>query len=143
MFLGEISHSLDSKGRIVIPSKFREELGSNFVITKGIDKCLCAYPLSEWKVLQEKSKNLPVTLRGGRKFTRFLFSGATECEPDKQGRILLPQNLRDYAGITDEIVSIGLNNRIEIWNKQSWTEYNDEENYIDEELAEKLFEFGI
>lgn len=143
MFLGEISHSLDSKGRIVIPSKFREELGPNFIITKGFDKCLSVYPLSEWKVFEEKLKNLPVSSQDARKFTRFLFSGAVECEPDKQGRILLPQNLREYAGIKDEIVSIGLNNRIEIWNKQCWNEYNNEENYIDEELAEKMFEFGI
>lgn len=143
MFLGEISHSLDSKGRIVIPSKFREELGSNFVITKGLDKCLSVYPASEWKVFEEKLKALPVSSHEARKFTRFLFSGAVECEPDKQGRILLPQNLRDYAGIKDEIVSIGLNNRIEIWNKQCWTNYNDEENYIDAELAEKMYEFGI
>ncbi|MBQ4347013.1 MAG: division/cell wall cluster transcriptional repressor MraZ [Firmicutes bacterium] len=143
MFLGECSHSLDKKGRFIVPSRFREELGERFVITKGLDKCLFVYTLEEWKELEGKLRSLPISSADARKFTRFFFAGATECEPDKQSRVLLPQNLRDYAGIADEIVSIGVNNRVEIWNKDAWEAYNDEENYIDNQLADKLAELGI
>lgn len=97
MFMGEFQHNIDQKGRIIIPSKFREGLGDRFVITRGLDQCLFAYPMEEWKRLEEKLKKLPLTKKDARAFTRFFFSGAVECEFDKQGRINIPQTLRKYA----------------------------------------------
>src|SRR5699024_12518937 len=91
MFMGEFNHNIDMKGRIIVPSKFREGLGDSFVVTRGLDKCLFAYPMNEWKLLEEKLKNLPLTKKDARAFTRFFFSGAVECEVDKQGRINIPQ----------------------------------------------------
>jgi len=143
MFMGQYIHSVDAKGRVIVPSKFREELGDTFVVTKGLDKCLFAYPKKEWSIFEEKLSKLPLTSADARKFARYFFSGAVECELDNQGRIVLPSNLREYAALKKDIVSIGVNNRVEIWNKQSWEDYNDEENYVDSTLAEKMAEFGI
>lgn len=143
MFMGEYQHNIDSKGRLIVPAKFREELGATFIVTKGLDKCLFAYTKDEWKVFEEKVRKLPLTNKDVRKFVRFFFSGAVECETDNQGRIMIPQNLREYAVIKKEIVSIGVSNRIEIWSKENWIEYNDEENFIDGQLAEKMAELGI
>lgn len=143
MFMGEYQHNLDSKGRIIIPAKFREELGKSFVITKGLDKCLVIYTMEEWKKFEEKMKNFPITDEGVRRFFRFLFSGACEFEPDQQGRIMIPQNLKKYANISKEVVSIGIVNKIEIWNKDNWEVYNNEDNFIDNELAIKMAELGI
>lgn len=143
MFMGEYQHNLDAKGRLIVPSRFRDELGERFVITKGLDKCLFVYPQSEWKIFEEKLKTLPITNAGARKFVRFFFAGAAECEPDAQGRIIIPSNLREYADIKKEVVSIGMANRLEIWNKENWVEYNDVENFVDSELAEKMSELGI
>lgn len=143
MFMGEYEHCIDSKGRAVIPAKFREELGSRFVITKGIDKCIFVYPMNEWKAFEEKIKALPMTDKGVRRFVRYLFSGACECEPDNQGRISIPQNLRKHAEITKEIVSIGVADKIEIWSRENWEIYSDEDNFIDNELADKMAELGI
>ncbi|QCX32588.1 division/cell wall cluster transcriptional repressor MraZ [Caloramator sp. E03] len=142
MFIGEYQHAIDSKNRIIIPSKFREELGSTFVITKGLDGCLYCYPMDEWKKLEEKLKALPLTNKDARAFVRFFFSGAADIEVDKQGRALIPQNLIEYAGIIKEIVSIGVSNRIEIWSKEKWDEYN-EQNINYEEIAEKMSILGI
>ncbi|TDT61866.1 division/cell wall cluster transcriptional repressor MraZ [Fonticella tunisiensis] len=142
MFIGEYQHALDSKNRIIIPAKFREGLGNKFVITKGLDGCLYVYPMDEWKKLEEKLKALPLTNRDARAFVRFFFSGAAEIEIDKQGRALIPQNLIEYAGITKEIVSIGVSTRIELWSKEKWTEYN-EQNIDFDEIAEKMSELGI
>ena len=102
MFIGEYQHSLDSKNRMIVPAKLREGLGDKFVITKGLDGCLYAYPMNEWKALEEKLKTLPLTNKDARTFVRFFFSGATEVEPDKQGRGLIPQNLKEYASIEKE-----------------------------------------
>jgi MraZ protein len=137
MFIGEYQHAIDNKNRMIIPSKFREELGSNFVLTKGLDGCLYAYTMVEWKSLEEKLKKLPLTSKDARAFTRFFFSGANEIEIDKQGRALIPQNLLEYAGVEKEIVSIGVSTRIEIWSKSKWDEYNDS-NIDFDEIAEKL-----
>ena len=112
MFIGEYQHSLDSKNRIIVPSKLRDELGTKFVITKGLDGCLYAYPLDEWKKLEDKMKTLPLTNKDARAFVRFFFSGACEVEIDKQGRGLIPQNLKEYAAIEKEIVSIGVLQRV-------------------------------
>lgn len=142
MFIGEYEHALDSKNRIIIPSKFREEIGDNFVLTKGLDGCLYAYPLNEWKVLEEKLKKLPLTSKDARAFVRFFFSGANEISIDKQGRALIPQNLIKYADINKELVSIGVSTRIEIWSKEKWNEYNDSDMDMDA-IAEKMSELGI
>ena len=142
MFIGEYQHSLDSKNRIIVPSKLREELGSKFVITKGLDGCLYAYPLDEWKKLEDKMKTLPLTNKDARAFVRFFFSGACEVEIDKQGRGLIPQNLKEYAAIEKEIVSIGVLQRVEIWSKERWNEYNESDIDFDS-IAEKMSDLGI
>ncbi|MBC8062267.1 MAG: division/cell wall cluster transcriptional repressor MraZ [Clostridiaceae bacterium] len=142
MFIGEYAHALDNKNRIIIPSKFREGLGENFVLTKGLDGCLYAYPMPEWMILEEKLKKLPLTSKDARAFVRFFFSGANEIEVDKQGRALIPQNLLEYANLEKEIVSIGVSTRIEIWGKDKWKTYNDS-NIDFDEIAEKMSELNI
>ncbi|MEW9093649.1 MAG: division/cell wall cluster transcriptional repressor MraZ [Clostridiaceae bacterium] len=142
MFIGEYIHGIDSKNRMIIPSKFRENLGEKFILTKGLDGCLYIYPMEEWYVLEEKLKKLPLTSKDARAFSRFFFSGANEIIVDKQGRALIPQNLLEYANIQKEIVSIGVLNRIEIWSKEKWEDYN-ESNIDFDEIAEKMSELGI
>ncbi len=122
MFMGEYSHSIDEKGRLIIPSRFRYELGSSFVLTRGLDGCLCVYPQIEWTKLEEKLRSLPLTNKSARTITRFLVSGAATCELDKQGRILVPTALREYAGLGREVVLTGNLERIEIWDKARWAE---------------------
>lgn len=143
MFMGEFQHNIDTKGRIIVPSKFREELGATFVVTRGLDQCLFAYPMTEWKVLEEKLKKLPLTKRDARAFTRFFFSGAIECEIDKQGRINIPQTLRTYASLEKECVIIGVSNRIEIWSHSTWETYVTESEESFAEVAENLMDFDI
>ncbi|SHE62339.1 MraZ protein [Seinonella peptonophila] len=123
MFMGEYRHNVDDKGRLIIPTKFRENLGASFVVTRGLDHCLFVYPLEEWKRLEQKLKTLPFTKADARAFTRFFFSGATEAELDKQGRVLLPSNLRSFADLQKECVIIGISSRIEIWDAQGWEQY--------------------
>ncbi|HLR53492.1 MAG TPA: division/cell wall cluster transcriptional repressor MraZ [Pseudogracilibacillus sp.] len=143
MFMGEYQHNLDTKGRVIIPAKFREELGDNFVMTRGLDQCLFAYPMEEWKLLEQKLKKLPLTKKDARRFTRFFFSGAVECEVDKQGRINIPQPLRNYSDLEKECVIIGVSNRIELWAKDAWEENlaESEESFAD--IAENLMDFDI
>src|SRR5699024_3058723 len=143
MFIGEYQHTLDNKGRIIIPSKLREDLGDNFIITKGLDNCLFVYPNSEWKILEEKLKGLPMTNRDARAFVRFFFSGATECTLDKQGRVLLPSNLMKHSKLVKDAVIIGVSNRIEIWSKEEWNSYNDDDSLSYDNIAEKMAELGI
>lgn len=143
MFIGEYQHSLDSKGRIIIPSKLREKLGETFIITKGLDNCLFVYPQDEWTVLENKLKTLPLTRKDARAFVRFFFSGATECELDKQGRILIPSNLREHSKLDKDAVIIGVSNRVEIWSKTEWEEYNEDDDLSYENIAEKMAELGI
>ena len=142
MFIGEYQHAIDSKNRMIIPSKFREGLGSEFVITKGLDGCLYVYTIAEWKIMEEKLKKLPLTSKDARAFVRFFFSGAYEITIDKQGRALIPQNLMEYACMEKEIVSIGVSTRIEIWAKDKWDKYNESDIDFDE-IAEKMSELGI
>lgn len=142
MFIGEYQHALDAKNRMIVPSKFREGLGNVFVMTKGLDGCLYCYPMEEWKRLEEKLKTLPLTSKDARAFVRFFFSGAAEIEIDKQGRALLPQNLIEYASVVKDIVSIGVSTRIEIWSREKWLNYNDQ-NIDFDEIAEKMSELGI
>ena len=112
MFMGEFQHTLDEKGRITMPVKYRDELGKSFVMTRGIDTCLFVYPMTEWETLESKLKALPLTRADARSFVRFFFSGATECELDKQGRALIPGSLRDYAKLERDCVVIGVSNRV-------------------------------
>lgn len=143
MFMGEFLHTIDAKGRLIIPAKFREALGYRFIATKGLDNCLFLYPEDEWKNFEEKLKKLPVSQPNARQFVRFFFSGAAECEFDKQGRILLPANLREYAGLEKDVMVVGVMNRIEIWDAARWKEYSEqaEQNY--ESAAESLVDLGI
>ncbi len=143
MFTGEYQHTLDGKGRVIIPSRLREGLGDRFVITRGLDHCLFVYPPSEWARLEQKLKELPFTKRDSRAFMRLFFSGAMEVEADKQGRVLIPQNLREYAGIEKDVMFIGVSNRVEVWSETAWKEYfgQADENY--EELAEKLEDIDL
>ena len=128
MLIGEFEHSLDAKGRIIIPAKLRETIGEKFVVTKGLDGCLFAFSLSEWTNFEEKLKSLPLSNKNSREFTRFFLSGASECEIDKQGRFLIPTNLRSIANLKKDIVIIGVGTRIEIWDKEKWEDYNSAEN---------------
>lgn len=141
MFMGEYNHTVDAKGRLIVPSKFREQLGDEFVVTKGLDGCLFVYENTEWKALEEKLHALPLTNANARKFSRFFLAGATTCEVDKQGRILLPAVLREFAGIDKDAVLVGVGSRIEIWNRETWNQSN---TYDDmEEIAENMEGLGI
>lgn len=143
MFMGEYNHTIDVKGRLIIPAKFRETLGDKFIVTKGLDGCLFVYPKSEWSSFEEKLKVLPLTNKDARQFTRFFLAGAAACEVDKQGRILLPQVLREFAQLEKEVVLIGVASRVEIWSKINWEQsmstYNDDMN----EIAEKMESLGF
>ena len=122
MFMGEYNHTIDAKGRLIIPAKFREPLGEEFVLTRGLDGCLYIYPMDEWNAFEEKLRALPLTNKNARTFTRFFVAGATNCELDKQGRILVPQTLREFAGLEKDVVLTGNLNRIEVWSKEKWSE---------------------
>lgn len=124
-FMGEHQHSIDGKGRLIVPSKFREGLGEKFVVTKGLDGCLFVFPAARWSVLEEQLAKLPLTDSSSRIFTRFLLSGATECEVDKQGRILIPSNLREYSKLDRDVVLIGMGDRVEIWSSEVWEKYGE------------------
>ena len=143
MFIGEFQHTIDAKGRLIMPARFRDELGDTFVLTKGLDNCLFIYPKTEWQVVQTKLKALPLTNKDARAFVRFFFSGASECEADKQGRVLIPSNLREHAGLERDVVVIGVANRAEIWSKELWNAYNSNPNLSYDEIAEKMEELGI
>jgi MraZ protein len=143
LFYGEYQHSVDAKGRVIVPSKFRDGLGEKFIVTKGLDNCLFVYSSEEWGNLETKLKALPFTDKDVRAFVRFFFAGATECEVDKQGRILLPQNLREYAGLEKDIYVIGVSTRVEIWDKTKWENYSGDDNMSAENIAEKMAMLGI
>ena len=143
MLIGEFEHSLDAKGRLIMPAKIRESIGETFVVTKGLDGCLFAFSKTEWTNFEEKLKALPLSNRNSREFTRFFLSGATECEIDKQGRFLIPTNLRDAANLKKEAVIIGVGTRIEIWDKEKWNNYNNDDNMSVEDIAENMTMLGI
>ena len=138
MFIGEYEHNLDAKGRIIIPSKFRDELHSSFILTRGLDGCLTIYSLEQWNKIFERINKLPTTKKAVRQYTRVLTSNACECQLDNQGRILIPTNLTAPVGIKKECVIVGANDHIEIWNKESWENYFNEANESFEEVAENL-----
>jgi len=139
--MGEYSHSLDTKGRLIMPAKLRQDIGDKFILTKGLDGCLFAFSQTEWNNFEEKLKGLPLSDKNARNFVRFFLSGATECEIDKQGRFLIPTNLRISADLEKDAIIIGVGTRIEIWNKETW-EKCDEEISADE-IAENMANLGI
>lgn len=143
MLIGEYQHTIDSKGRMMVPSKLRESLGESFVITKGLDGCLFMYPKEEWGIIESKLKNLPLTNKDARAFIRFFFSGASEISVDKQGRMLIPANLREHAKLIKDSVVIGVATRVEVWAKEEWENYNDDEELSYDAIAEKMQELGI
>lgn len=139
--MGEYNHTIDTKGRLIIPSKFREALGEEFVVTKGLDGCLFVYDNKEWAAFEEKLKSLPLTNKDARQFVRFFLAGAAMAEVDKQGRILVPSVLREFAGLDKEVVLIGVASRVEIWSKERWENAASYEDM--EEIAEHMAELGL
>lgn len=140
MFMGEYNHSIDAKGRIIVPAKFRETLGDEFVVTLGLDGCLFVYPNEEWLNFVSELKNLPGS-KEARQLQRYFMAGAASCEVDKQGRILIPTKLRIQAGLEKEVVFVGVLSKIEIWSKERWEENNTYDNM--DEIAEHMSEFGL
>lgn len=141
MFMGEYNHTIDAKGRLIVPSKFRDALGDEFVITKGLDGCLFVYDNKEWTAFEEKLKSLPLTNKDARQFVRFFLAGAANVEVDKQGRILVPANLREFAKLSKDVVLVGVASRIEIWSKEIW---ESSESFDDmEEIAEHMADLGL
>ncbi|KRL84454.1 cell division protein MraZ [Lacticaseibacillus pantheris DSM 15945 = JCM 12539 = NBRC 106106] len=143
MFMGEFHHNLDAKGRLIIPAKFREQLGDDFVLTRGMDGCLFGYPQSEWAKLQEKLQTLPLTQKNARTFVRLLYSAATECELDKQGRINVPKPLMTHAALDKACVLVGVANRIEIWSTERWEQFATDAESDFDEISENLMDFGL
>ena len=141
MLIGEYEHTIDAKGRLSMPSKLRRDMGEAFIVTKGLDGCLFAFSQDEWKNFETKLKSLPLSDKNARNFVRFFLAGATECEIDKQGRFLIPSNLREAGKLEKEAIIIGVGTRLEIWNKEIWTS-KDEEISADE-IAENMTLLGI
>jgi len=142
MFLGEFNHTIDEKGRVTIPSRFRPELARGVVLTRGLDGCLALYPNAEWETLAQQLKALPLTNRRARDFRRFMFGSATEAVPDRQGRVLIPAYLRQYAAIDGEVTVVGMNTYIEIWNSETWQAMRQAVEK-DEDNLERWAELGI
>lgn len=140
MFRGEFNHTIDAKGRLIIPAKFREKLGEHFIVTKGLDGCLSIYPEEEWNQFEEKLTALSLIKKENRQLTRFFVAGAAEVELDKQGRILIPGPLREHAALEKDVVLVGVLNRVEIWDK---TRYLDSEVEDMDEVAERMADCGL
>lgn len=140
MFMGEYNHTIDAKGRIIVPARYREELGEEFVVTLGLDGCLFVYPNEEWQTFVAELKGLPGS-KEARQLQRYFMAGAAACEADKQGRILIPSKLREQAALDKDIVFVGVLNKIEIWSKERWESNNSYENM--DEIAEHMAEFGL
>jgi MraZ protein len=143
MFIGEFQHNLDQKGRIAIPAKFRKDFEDGLIITRGIDKCLFIFSKNEWNKLAEKLSELPLAQANSRAFARLMFSGAVDEDLDNQGRILIPDYLRNYASLKKQLVINGLFNRLEIWDKNIWQDYKNKTENSSEEIAERLSQLGI
>ena len=143
MFIGEYTHNLDSKGRIAMPVKFRNKLAGGAIITRGLDRCLFVFGNKDWEVLAQKLIALPLSQANSRAFSRLMLAGAMDVEIDKQGRILIPDYLREYAGLKKETIFAGLYNRIEIWESENWKQYKTKTESQSDEIAEKLSELGI
>lgn len=143
MFIGEYHHTIDDKGRIIIPAKFRETLGDNFIITRGIENCLFVYPTDAWNKICDKLNSLPFTKKDARVFTRFFMSGATEVELDKQGRVNISAPLIKYSNLIKDCVIIGTGDRLEIWAQESWDEFFDSTKDNMSDIAENLFNESV
>ncbi|MGZ9585057.1 division/cell wall cluster transcriptional repressor MraZ [Paenibacillus marinisediminis] len=143
MFMGEYQHSIDDKGRLIIPAKLRDSLGTTFVITRGLDQCLFVYPMDQWEKLEQKLQALPLMKADARAFTRFFFSGASECEWDKQGRINIPNHLREYAKLEKECMVVGVQSRVEVWSKDAWEQYMNQSAASFNDIAETLVDFDF
>ncbi len=143
MFMGEYHHTIDEKGRIIIPAKFREMLGEKFIVTRGIENCLFVYPNDEWQKIVTKLETLPFTKRDARQFVRFFLSGATIAEFDKQGRVNLTSPLIDYAKLQKDCVVIGTGSRLEIWSKEDWDNFFESAKDNMSDIAENLFNESV
>ncbi|BDR58299.1 division/cell wall cluster transcriptional repressor MraZ [Xylocopilactobacillus apicola] len=143
MFMGEFRHSLDQKGRIIIPANFRNELGKIFIVTRGMDGCLFIYPQKSWDLLVDKLATLSLTKKDARSFSRFFYSGASECEIDKQGRVNLPQNLITFANLDKDCVILGVNSRVEIWDAKTYEKVDEEMTIQISDISEKLMDIDF
>ncbi len=143
VMMGEYSHALDDKGRIIIPARLREDLDNHFVMTKGLDGCLFLYPMAEWGKLEERLKGLPLTNASARAFQRLFLAGAQDVEVDRQSRVTIPPRLREYAGVVKEVVLVGVSNRVELWSLEHWQTYQSEAAQGYEDVAEKMVDFGF
>lgn len=143
MFIGEYSHNIDPKKRLAIPSKFRDTFGGKAVVTRGLDKCLFIYPIKTWEELSSKLGSLPMGESGTRSFVRLMLAGAVDVDIDKLGRVLIPDYLKDYAGLGKEVVVAGLYNRLEVWDSAKWSQYKKEAEKNTDEIAEQLGKLGI
>ena len=143
MLMGEHAHTIDAKGRVILPAEFRGDLGEHFVITRGLDNCLFVYGEEEWKKFSDKLISLPTTNKDARALVRYFLSGARQLECDRQGRFLIPSNLRQHAKLKKDVLLNGLVNRIEVWSKEEWTSYNDTTSASVEDMAASLADFGI
>lgn len=143
MFIGEFKHTIDDKGRVSLPAKFRAALASGCVITRGLDRCLWVYPVDEWQNLAEKIAALPITQKNARSFSRLMLAGAIDTKPDRVGRVNLPAYLRSYAELKKEVVVVGIYNRIEIWPTEEWENFKKEMEDNGSEVAENLSEIGF
>ncbi len=141
MFMSEYNHTIDAKGRLIIPSKFRDQLGDEFVVTKGMDGCLFVYANEDWSAFEQKLTSLPLINKEARKFARFFLAGAAQVEVDKQGRILLPAPLREFAGLEKDVVLVGVGSRIEIWSRENWENMDADSNMDD--IAATMESLGL
>ncbi|HBR72072.1 MAG TPA: cell division/cell wall cluster transcriptional repressor MraZ, partial [Candidatus Moranbacteria bacterium] len=141
--IGEYQHNIDAKKRVALPSKFRKELGKKVVVTRGLDKCLFVYPLKTWEELAEKLGTLPMGESGTRSFVRLMLAGAIDVDLDGQGRVLLPEYLKEYAGLNRNVIVAGLFNRLEIWDEEKWQAYRNGAEANTDEIAEQLGKLGI
>ncbi len=143
MFIGQYSHLIDPKKRLAVPSKFRKQLGAKVVITRGIDNCLFVYPMKEWNDLAEKLSKLPISKSNTRAFSRLMLAGAMDTEIDSQGRILIPDYLKEYAALKDKVIIAGLYNRLEIWDEVAWSNYKNVPEKESSNIAEQMGELGV
>jgi len=143
MFIGEYTHNLDEKGRLAVPKKFRAELSKGAVVTRGLDNCLFLYTKIEWKKLADKLAGLPFSQANSRAFARLMLAGAMDVKTDKQGRVILPEYLRSFAGLKKNIIVAGLYNRLEIWDQKKWADYKNKTESESSAISEQMFELGI
>lgn len=141
MLIGEYNQTIDAKGRVNVPVKFREDLGCSFVVSKGLDNCVCVYPKNEWERFKQELGTVPSAKR--RMLSRFFYSGAEECDTDSQGRVLIPPKIREYAGLSKEIVVVGMSDKVEIWDRSSWESYMEDPVFDADEIAKVMEDLGI